>query len=273
MIKQVGTGQGSAQALKQKAISIAKTTLRYIVIVLIWLALWQGLHMLVSKSILLPSPAETIDALVRLSDNGELWTSVGNSLLRIMSGYLLGMVGGCLMAVITSTSRLLRDFFHPLMVITKTTPVASFIILAVVWLKSANVPAFTVALIVAPIFWSNVYTGISATDRNLLEMAKMYRFSRRALVTKLYIPSVMPYFHSAMTVGIGMAWKAGVAAEVICNPGNAIGSGLYESKIYLETDTMFAWTVMVIILSIILEKAVVSILNRTLGRRFSYDKA
>jgi len=260
-------------SIKQKILIAAKKILRCIVIAAVWLALWQLAHMAVSRSILLPSPAETLRALVRLSGTGELWTSVGSSLLRIMTGYLLGLAAGSILAVITASSRLLRDFLHPLMVIMKTTPVASFIILAVVWLKSVNVPAFTVALIVAPIFWSNVFTGITTTDKNLLEMAKMYRFSRRALVTKLYIPSIMPYFHSAVTVGIGMAWKAGVAAEVICNPGNSIGSGLYDSKIYLETDTMFAWTVMVIILSIILEKAVVSILNRTVGRRFSYDKA
>lgn len=256
---------------KQKVISALKYTLRCLLILALWLLIWQLAHMAVGKSVLLPSPAETLNALFRLSGTGELWGAVGSSLMRIMTGYLLGMLTGCLLAVITSGSRLLRDFFRPLMVIMKTTPVASFIILAVVWLKSVNVPAFTVTLIVAPIFWSNVYTGIISVDRDLLEMARMYRFSRRALVTKLYIPSVMPYFHSAMTVGIGMAWKSGVAAEVICNPGNSIGSGLYESKIYLETDTMFAWTVTVIILSIILEKAVVSILDRTAGRSFGGD--
>ena len=273
MTKALNTPENAPKSTKQKVLSIVKNTLRFAAIAAVWLALWQFAHMLVRKSILLPSPAETLAALVRLSGTGELWSAVGSSLLRIMAGYLSGMVFGCLLAVVTSFSRLLKDFLHPLMVIMKTTPVASFIILAVVWLKSANVPAFTVALIVAPIFWSNIYTGIFATDKKLIEMAKMFRFSRRSMITKLYIPSVMPYFHSAMTVGIGMAWKAGVAAEVICNPGNSIGSGLYDSKIYLETDTMFAWTVMVIILSIILEKAVVSILNRTLGRRFSYDKA
>ncbi len=258
---------------KQKVLSVLKYTLRCAIIAVVWLAVWQIAHMAVSKSILLPSPRETLSALVRLSGTGELWQAVGTSLLRIMIGYFSGLAAGCLLAVITAGSRILRDLLHPLMVIMKTTPVASFIILAVVWLSPANVPAFTVALIVAPIFWSNVYAGIISTDRELLEMAKMYRFSRTSLLTKLYIPSVMPYFHSAVTVGIGMAWKAGVAAEVICSPGVSIGSGLYDSKIYLETDTMFAWTVTVIVLSIILEKTVVSILDRTLGRRFSRDKA
>lgn len=258
--------------MKEKALKLLKTGAKYIIIALIWLGVWQVAHIAVDSAVLLPSPAQTLRALGNLSEDG-LWAAVATSLFRIAAGFLLGMAGGCTLAVVSSCSRLLRDFLQPLMAVMKTTPVASFIILAVVWLNTGNVPPFTVALIVAPIFWSNVYAGIVSTDPALLEMAHMYRLSRRAVVTKLYIPSIMPYFYSAATVGIGMAWKAGVAAEVICRPADSIGKGLYESKIHLETDVMFAWTVVVIILSVLLEKAVVGILDRTIGRRVKFDKA
>lgn len=247
--------------------------LKYPLIAAAWLAVWQAAHMAVGKTVLLPSPRQTLAALAALASTGSFWQAVGASLLRIMLGFLIGMAAGCVLAVVTARSPLLRDFLKPLMVVVKTTPVASLIILAVVWFKTGSVPVFAVSLIVAPIFWSNVFTGIANTDPKLLEMAKMYRFSRRALITKLYIPSVMPYFYSAVTVGIGMAWKSGVAAEVICNPKGSIGSGLYESKIYYETETMFAWTVVVIILSVLLERAIVGLLDRTLGRRVSVDKS
>ena len=258
--------------MKENALKLLKTGAKYIIIALIWLGVWQIAHIAVSSDVLLPSPIQTVRALGRLSEDG-LWAAVATSLFRIAAGFLLGMAGGCALAVISSCSRLLRDFLQPLMAVMKTTPVASFIILAVVWLNTGNVPPFTVALIVAPIFWSNVYAGIISTDRSLIEMAQMYRLSRRTMLTKLYIPSIMPYFYSAATVGIGMAWKAGVAAEVICRPADSIGKGLYESKIHLETDVMFAWTVVVIILSVLLEKTVVGILDRTIGRRVRFDKA
>ena len=256
-----------------KANGVLPKALRTLLIAAAWLAVWQLAHMAVGKTVLLPSPCQTLDSMITLAFTGEFWNAVGSSLLRIMLGFIIGMTAGCLLASLSAVSPLLRDFFKPLMVVVKTTPVASFIILAVVWFKTGSVPAFTVSLIVAPIFWSNVYSGITNTDPKLLEMAKMYRFSRSAMLTKLYIPSVMPYFYSAVTVGIGMAWKSGIAAEVICNPKGSIGSGLYESKIYLETETMFAWTVAVIILSVLLEKAIVGLLDRTLGRRVSVDKS
>ncbi len=265
--------KNAPERAKQKVETISKNTLRFAGVLFFWLALWQLAHAVTGRSVLLPSPAETVRALFRLCQTGVLLPAVGTSLLRMAIGYLLGALGGILLAVGTAASGLLRSLLHPLMVIMKTTPVASFIILAVVWLRTGSVPSFTIALIVAPIFWSNVYTGITSADRQLLEMARMYKFSRRTMLTKLYIPQVYPYFYSAVTVGIGMAWKAGVAAEVICNPGNSIGGGLYESKIYLETDTMFAWTLTVIILSIILERLVVGLLDRTAGRRYRLDKA
>ncbi len=259
--------------MKNKLKKGVLTTLKYLLIAAAWLGIWQLAYLAVGRAVLLPSPKQTLRTLCALAKGGELWRAVGSSLLRIMLGFLIGMAAGCLLAVVTSCSRLLRDFFQPLMVITKTTPVASFIILAVVLFKTGSVTAFTVSLNVAPIFWSNKYTGIVNTDPALLEMARMYRFSRWNLVTKLYLQSVLPYFYSAVTVGIGMAWKSGVAAEVICNPKGSVGSALYESKIYFETEKMFAWTVVVIILSVLLERTIIGALDKTLGRRSRIDKA
>ena len=258
--------------MKENTNGGVRRLLRYVITTAVWLGIWQLAHLAVGNPLLLPSPAQTLAALCDTARGGGLWRAVGSSLARIMVGFFIGMAAGCILAAATACSRLLDRFLEPLQVVTKTTPVASFIILAVVWMKTGSLPAFTVSLIVAPIFWSNVAAGIGATDRGLLEMARMYRFSRRNIVTKVYIPSILPYFYSAVRVGIGMAWKSGIAAEVICNPKGSIGSGLYESKIYYETEKMFAWTAVVIILSVLLEKTVVGILDRTVGRRLELDK-
>ncbi|MBQ4312985.1 MAG: ABC transporter permease subunit [Clostridia bacterium] len=255
--------------MKMKKREVAKKCAQWILVAVVWLAIWQAAHEIIDKSILLPSPAETFGRLWEIAGTAELWQAVAGTVLRILAGFAGGMVIGSLMAAFTYRSPMLRKLFHPLLVITKTTPVASFIILALVLLPTGIVPSFTVMLIVTPVFWSNVFGGANAVDGNLLEMAQMFDFGASQRIRRIYIPSLMPYFRSAVTSGIGLAWKSGIAAEVICVSRDSIGSNLYESKIYLETDNLFAWTAVVIIISIVIERAVVAAVNAAFGDRRS----
>ncbi len=243
------------------------TTLKWMGVTLFWLLIWQFASMLINNALLLPSPLDTLRRLGEMVCHAELWTAVGYSLLRILMGFACGMVLGCLLGAVTAAFPLLMELFRPLMTIIKSTPVASFIILALVLTPSGTVPSLTVLLMVLPVFWANVYTGAVQTDRALLEMAQVFRMSRSTRLRSIYIPSIMPYFTGALTSGIGLAWKAGIAAEVICVTRDSIGKGLYQSKIYMMTEDLFAWTAVVIILSLILENALVAAINAITRRR------
>ena len=150
--------------------------------------------------------------------------------------------------------------------VVRSTPVASFIILALVWMNKRSVPVFTSFLMVMPIVWSNISTGINSTDKELLEMSKAYKVPKRKIISKVYVPSVMPEVYNSVTTGLGFAWKSGVAAEVLSTPLNSIGTELYNSKVYLETTDLFAWTAVIIIMSAILEKAAVYLLGKLFNR-------
>lgn len=239
-----------------------KKTGKKLLIALIWLGIWQTASAIVGLSVLLPSPVETILELKNLAVTGDFWISVLLSILRISVGFLTGTVLGTLAGSVSAFSGIVNDFLSPIISIIKATPVASFIILAVVWFKTGNVPSFATALIVFPFVYSNIKTGISETDKNLIEMSDSFRVTKGKKLIKLYVPSVKPYFISAATTAMGLAWKAGIAAEVICNPKMSIGNGIYESKIYFEPSVMFAWTAVVVILSILLEKLMLLILKR-----------
>jgi NitT/TauT family transport system permease protein len=143
----------------------------------------------------------------------------------------------------------------------KATPVASFIILALIWLKSYRISAFIAFLMVLPMVWANVSEGIKNTDIKLIEMTKVFKIPKSRVLKAVYIPSVMPYFVTACNVGIGFAWKAGIAAEIIGLSKDTIGRNLYDAKIYLETVDIFAWTVVVIILSLLFEKGFAKAIN------------
>lgn len=239
-----------------------KTIIKAVVIAIFWLGVWQILSAVVGLDVLLPSPLTALIALKDLASESDFWLSVLYSVVRISVGFLLGTFLGTLMGTVSSFSKNVSDFLTPIIHIIKSTPVASFIVLAIVWLKTGNVPSFTAMLIVVPIVHLNIKTGINETDKQLLQMADAFNVSVLKKIKKIYIPSVKPYFISAVTTAMGLAWKAGIAAEVICNPKLSLGSGIYNSKIYLETPQLFAWTFVVVIMSIILEKIMVFFLKR-----------
>lgn len=222
-----------------------------------WLLIWQALHLYVGESILIPSPLSVFLRLMELCGEKEFWISVAVSLSRVLCGLVLGTVLGMFIAVLTARSEFLRSLFSPMLHIIKSTPVASFIILAILWLDVENVPAFTSMLIVLPAIWANVEKGILSVDPHLSQMANAFGLSSGQKFSKITLPSVKPFFLAALNSAVGMAWKAGIAAEVICPYKNSIGSALHDSKIVFETTDTFAWTAAVIILSILLEKSLV----------------
>lgn len=219
-----------------------------------WLFVWQCIYMAVGQSILVPSPVSVFERLAEYCTEKTFWISVATSLFRVISGLLLGTVLGIFAAVLTAKSVLLRALFAPALHVIKATPVASFIILAILWLSVENVPAFTSMLIVLPAIWANVEKGILSVDAKLIQMGKAFGLSATESFFRILVPSVKPYFTAALNSAVGMAWKAGIAAEVICPYKDSIGSALHESKIHFETVDTFAWTAAVIMLSVLLEK-------------------
>lgn len=235
--------------------------LKNLIVALFWLLVWQGLSMIVAKPLLLPAPLTVLGRLCELIVSLSFWQTVVLSLGRILLGVICAVVLGVALALMTSRSTLLKSLFTPLITVIKSTPVASFIILLLIWVGRDILPSVIVVLMALPVVWSNVSAGISSTDPLLLEMAKLFRFSRLKRLKRVYIPSVMPHFLAACRSCLGLAWKAGVAAEVLTVPAVSIGKMLYESKLYWETLDLFAWTLVVIICSLIIEKVLISALT------------
>ena len=226
-----------------------------------WLGVWQLAAWVVElklhskgNELLLPYPATVLSALVRLVGEGEFFLTVFTSLGRILLGLALGTAFGSLLAVLTCASRWADRLLSPAIRVVRATPVASFILLVLLWTGKDFVPTVISALMVVPVVWANLSRGIRETDRQLLELAKAYRFPLFKTVRLVYLPSLRPYFVSAITTATGLAWKSGVAAEVLCVPKASIGTQILNTKLYLEIPDLFAWTAVVVMLSLLLEK-------------------
>ena len=174
---------------------------------------------------------------------------------------------GVIVGTATAKFAFLDSFLTPAAKVIRATPVASFIILLFVFAAKNHIPVITVFLMVLPVVWANVYEGIKGTDRKLLDMASVFHLKPGTVLGKIYVPQILPFFTAAVKTGIGLAWKAGIAAEVIVNPKYGIGSALHDSKVYLETTDLFAWTVVIIIISMILEKILVRLIEKLQNKK------
>ena len=235
---------------------------------LFWLGVWHALSQLMNNELLLPGPGAVLSRLAQLALTGAFWVVTGTSLLRILLGTVLAVAAGTLLAAACCRIPLLDILSRPMVTIVKSTPVASFIILLILWVGRDVLPAVIVVLMVLPVVWSNVCAGIRNTDLQLLRTARVFRFSRLRTLRRVYIPSVMPYFLSACRTALGLAWKAGIAAEILTVPAVSIGKRLAESKTYLETVDLFAWTLTVIVCSLLIEKVLMAAIGR-LGKRYA----
>lgn len=249
-------------------VKIAKKSLTFLAVAGFWIGIWWGISALVAQELLVPAPSAVWRALTDLVGQSAFWEATALSLVRIMVGWLLGTVVGVGMAVTTCRFAFVNALFSPLLKIVRAAPVASFIILALVWIQGVRLPAFIAFLMVVPLVWTNVAEGIKRIDPALPEMAQVFGWSRKKTWLHIRVPSVMPYFLTALSGGLGFAWKSGIAAEVICQPDLSIGKELYLSKIYLETPYVFAWTAVAIALSLALEKGLMWLVRRY-GKRFN----
>lgn len=235
---------------------------RQLIAVAFWLLVWHiGAEML-GQEILLVSPARAFSTLFGLMGTGEFYQSVFFSLTRILLGFVIALFAGVLLGTAAKFQPLVRALAEPLMQAAKATPVASFIILALIWIRSANLSVFTSFLMGLPVFYTNILRGLDNADGKLLEMAKVFRIPMLSRLRAIYAPAAYPFLLSAISASFGMCWKAGVAAEVIGIPEGSIGEALYRAKIFLDTPELFAWTIAVMLLSVALEKLIFALIRR-----------
>lgn len=230
--------------------------------ILFWVGVWALLSYRINETLLLPTPKEVFLSLVGLVKGVDFWLICLRSFARILYGIIFAVVLGIILSIITVKINFLDILITPVMSAVKATPVASFIILAILWFDRNDLPIFITVLIVLPIVWTNVSAGIRSVDGDLVSVADIYRFNFGKRLRFLYLPSVMPYFFAACRSALGMAWKAGIAAEVLCTPQQAIGTELYFSKTYLDTCAMFGWTLVIIVLSFVIEKIFIFLISK-----------
>lgn len=242
-----------------------KGTAGMVLAVLFWLLVWQLASWAVGRELFLPAPLGVVAALFEMAGTPVFWQSVWGSLWRIGLGFFLGLLAGGLLAALSAGFSLAHTLLRPLMLTVRSTPVASFIILALVWVNSRWLSTFISFLMVLPVIYSGALSGIRAANGQLLEMAAVFRMGFWRRLRGIYLPALLPGLLSSAELALGMAWKSGVAAEVIGLPAGSIGERLYQAKIYLMMPELFAWTLVILLLSGLFGKLVLRLMKAGAG--------
>ena len=254
MRKGTGRVRGGLEEVRNRLLKVAA--------VIVALLVWQAAALFINQRILLVSPVEVAAELLYQVVRTDFWLTVWFSLRRIFIGFFLALAAGVLLAAVSYRFKVFKVMIRPYISVVKSAPVASIIILILIFMSSRNLSVFVSFLIVLPVIYANTLEGLSHTDRKLIEMADVFHAGMLKRVRYIYMPQLRPYLISACTAAIGMSWKSGTAAEVIGIPKGSIGERLYEAKIYLSSRELFAWTTVIILLSLAVEKLVIWLIRK-----------
>ncbi|MHC1721023.1 MAG: ABC transporter permease [Clostridiaceae bacterium] len=239
--------------MKTSITQVSKRIGKNLLILIFWIMIWELCSLFIHNVILLPSPFEVVQVLAVLIFKPYFWLSVFSSIGRVLIGLILSIGLGIIIGIAAGLNKYVEELLTPLLVTIKSTPIMSIIILALVWFKSSNVAIFTAILICFPVIYTNVLQGIKAVDIQLIQMATLYKVKSKFIIRDIYIPSIRHYIISGVLMCLGLAWKVSVTSEVLATPKYSIGLNLLTSKATLETAELFAWTVVVVLLSFCFE--------------------
>ncbi len=267
--KNMKTDNIKGKNIKAKNKAFIKSTnnkaIMKISVLIFWIFIWQAAYLSIGNELYMPAPLDVLNRLMELLKEESFWRSVLYSVFRVFSGVALSVFFGVLLGIISGISDSAYELLNPAVVVIKSTPVMSFIIIALIWFSSSVSAIFICFLMCFPIIWTATVEGIRNVDKKLLEMAKVYRVKTKKVITGIYSPSLRPYFTAAITTAVGLGWKVTVAAEVLSSPKNSIGENLFSAKAYLDSVSLFSWTVVVIILSFLFEGVFVSFMKKRTG--------
>lgn len=233
---------------------------------------WHCGALLMDKPLILPTPQSALTNLALLVGTGEFWRHLAATLGRGLLAFGLSLTIAIVIGILAGRFRTVEALLWPLLVCLRSTPSMSFILLALLWFRGDRVPLFVITLVVLPLLIQNVIEGVRSLDAELLEMVTLYRVKKSRLLWKFYLPSILPFLAAGVSNGLGMTWKVSIAAEVLAYPLWGIGTQMDTARVYLQTEKVFAWTVVVITISLLFDYLAASLLrNPVITRKGTAD--
>ncbi len=226
-----------------------KNNLPAVIAVGVLLAIWKGLSFWIDAPIILPAPEETLKTCIALLLQPGFFSKIWHTVARSLVGFGVALITALLLGIAAGSCKPVYNLLKPVETATRATPTMSIILLALIWLHTEIAPILAGFLVIFPLLYSNIVEGIRAVDPGLLEMAEIYRVKKRTIIKEIYLPSLSSYLIAGSAAAMGLNLKVVIAAEVLSQPRNCIGTSLYMEQINLNTTGVFAWTIIAVLVS------------------------
>lgn len=228
-------------------------------------AAWKLAALGVGVEIILPPPERVLSTLARIAASDRFFASLGATALRGLAAFGISMALGVAIGLAAGVSSRFEALLGPGLTIVRATPVLAVILIAMIWFPAGVVPVFSAVVMAFPVVAADVAAGIRSADPRLIDMARSFGVSRRDASLRIRLPSAMPHVVSAARNAVGLSWKVVVAGEVLSQPAYALGTGMQNARVMLETAEVFAWAATGVLLC-----AVSDALFDLLSRRLSW---
>ena len=235
------------------------------------LGIWLAASSIIASSLVLPGPVEVVDSFITLAGKAGFWLAIGGSLLRVAEAFLASLLLGILSGFFSAIFPSFEQILAPVLTIIRATPVLALILIAMFWLPTGAVPIFAALLMTFPVVHTSSRTGILSLDPELLEMARVFKVPPLVQLLKLRLPAASAHILSGAKNALGLCWKVVVAGEVLAQPKHALGTGLQDQRLSLDTPGVFAWAIATVLLCGISEYAL-GLLVRVLSGKNSGDR-
>lgn len=213
---------------------------------IILLFLWQWLSVSLDNDVLIPCPFDVLKTMLNQLQTKVFYTSVFHTFLRIMCGFVIALLLALVLSLVTYLYEWLADLLFPLLLLTRSIPNISYILIVLFWCSPKTSVIVISFLILFPTMYTHLYQGLCACPKAYLDVMKLYPGSRWFDVRHVYLPYLRSYLYTAASIGISLALKVGIMAEILGQANDGIGRQLNLCRLDLDTAGIFAWTVWII---------------------------
>ena len=221
----------------------------WIIIILIW----EIFSLSLNNDVVFPDILSTIKALGKILIDKYTYVVLGHTLFRLLISLLVSFVLALIFAIISYLKEWARLIFTPIVLLLKTIPVASIIIIMIIFIGHNNSPYYIASFVIFPIMYEGIYGGLKQIDDSALDEIKTISNFNLVIAKDIYLPLIKNNITTSLLQSIGLGLKVMLMAEFISQPTHSIGRQLLEEKNYLNYDAVFAWTLLLIMIVIILE--------------------
>ena len=235
---------------------------KILVPLIFWFVIFWGLSLIVNNPILFPSPYAVLVKMSEKLISYSFWLLFFKTGLKIVFALILSQSLGVIFAYLSYRSSFMRGISDSFMAFVKTSPVAVLTIILLVWLPASLISIFLVILVVLPQTYLSLLSSLDNIDRDVREMLDIFRVGSKNRLKYVYGRLMFQTLLSSFSFVWGFAWKSGISGEIISQARQSFGNLFYQAKIYLEIDELFAYSILLVLLTFLLEKLILYLIRR-----------